>query len=328
MLVGFPVVRLAVCVQASSWRCQGGGGVEEVLGAEETPQRVGLHAQEPVQKRRGVSTFSSRSSLWYDRKPWTVDRIRFSADIFNVASSYFKKHLVQASCFISSVVYIATQLLQNHSCRCGPTSVQSAFIASYKASVLLRLNAQWPTGCLLALFVSGRFDEAVIEERRKAAEAMFLFTTNIPALYNSPHLQEFLRVRTTHMLTEKTHTSTRGWEDKTFHSPSSFHFLCLSVMWLCPLLGWWGHQAVGSHVLDLRGVAPTPSHPTSQAEGLGLRASRGGGGYGGPSPAPRPGQQPGPGDRRTGACGRGLQWDGRHPHRGRAAQRRGARWER
>lgn len=42
--------------------------MEEVLGAEETPRRVGLHAQEPVQKRRGVSTFSSRSSLWYDRR--------------------------------------------------------------------------------------------------------------------------------------------------------------------------------------------------------------------------------------------------------------------
>lgn len=41
--------------------------------------------------------------------------------------------------------------------------------------------------------VFGRFDEAVIEERRKAAEAMFLFTANIPALYNSPHLKEFLR---------------------------------------------------------------------------------------------------------------------------------------
>ncbi|XP_073693377.1 sorting nexin-15 [Garra rufa] len=41
--------------------------------------------------------------------------------------------------------------------------------------------------------VFGRFDEAVIEERRKAAEAMLLFTTNIPALYNSPQLKEFFR---------------------------------------------------------------------------------------------------------------------------------------
>ncbi|XP_057201523.1 sorting nexin-15 [Triplophysa rosa] len=41
--------------------------------------------------------------------------------------------------------------------------------------------------------VFGRFDEAVIEERRKAAETMLLFTINIPALYNSPQLKEFFR---------------------------------------------------------------------------------------------------------------------------------------
>ncbi|XP_050969552.1 sorting nexin-15 isoform X2 [Labeo rohita] len=41
--------------------------------------------------------------------------------------------------------------------------------------------------------VFGRFDEAVIEERRKAAEEMLLFTRNIPALYNSPQLKEFFR---------------------------------------------------------------------------------------------------------------------------------------
>ncbi|XP_041926860.1 sorting nexin-15 [Alosa sapidissima] len=41
--------------------------------------------------------------------------------------------------------------------------------------------------------VFGRFDEAVIQERMKAAEAMLLFTTNIPALYNSPQLKEFFR---------------------------------------------------------------------------------------------------------------------------------------
>nr|XP_015807868.2 sorting nexin-15 [Nothobranchius furzeri] len=39
--------------------------------------------------------------------------------------------------------------------------------------------------------VFGRFDEAVIEERRKAAEAMLLFTASIPALYNSPQLKDF-----------------------------------------------------------------------------------------------------------------------------------------
>uniref|UniRef100_A0A3B4AHB4 PX domain-containing protein n=1 Tax=Periophthalmus magnuspinnatus TaxID=409849 RepID=A0A3B4AHB4_9GOBI len=41
--------------------------------------------------------------------------------------------------------------------------------------------------------VFGRFDEAVIEERRRAAEAMFGFTTTIPALYNSPQLKDFFR---------------------------------------------------------------------------------------------------------------------------------------
>ncbi|XP_034020697.1 sorting nexin-15 isoform X1 [Thalassophryne amazonica] len=39
--------------------------------------------------------------------------------------------------------------------------------------------------------VFGRFDEAVIEERRKASEVMLQFTTNIPALYNSPQLKDF-----------------------------------------------------------------------------------------------------------------------------------------
>lgn len=41
--------------------------------------------------------------------------------------------------------------------------------------------------------VFGRFDEAVIEERRNAAETMLLFTTSIPALYNSPQLKDFFR---------------------------------------------------------------------------------------------------------------------------------------
>ncbi|XP_055012822.1 uncharacterized protein LOC110171946 isoform X2 [Boleophthalmus pectinirostris] len=41
--------------------------------------------------------------------------------------------------------------------------------------------------------VFGRFDEAVIEERRRAAEVMFSFTTTIPALYNSPQLKDFFR---------------------------------------------------------------------------------------------------------------------------------------
>uniref|UniRef100_A0A8C6TY88 Sorting nexin 15 n=1 Tax=Neogobius melanostomus TaxID=47308 RepID=A0A8C6TY88_9GOBI len=41
--------------------------------------------------------------------------------------------------------------------------------------------------------VFGRFDESVIEDRRRAAEAMFEFTTTIPALYNSPQLTDFFR---------------------------------------------------------------------------------------------------------------------------------------
>ncbi|KAK7909548.1 hypothetical protein WMY93_014232 [Mugilogobius chulae] len=41
--------------------------------------------------------------------------------------------------------------------------------------------------------VFGRFEEAVIEERRKAAEVMFGFTTTVPALYNSPQLKDFFR---------------------------------------------------------------------------------------------------------------------------------------
>lgn len=40
--------------------------MEEVLRAEEAPWGVGLHAQEPVQKTGGLSTFSSRTSLWYN----------------------------------------------------------------------------------------------------------------------------------------------------------------------------------------------------------------------------------------------------------------------
>lgn len=53
------------------------------------------------------------------------------------------------------------------------------------------------------LSVSGRFDEAVIEERRKATEAMLQFSTTIPALYNSPQLKEFFRVRNPHRSIKK-----------------------------------------------------------------------------------------------------------------------------
>ncbi|XP_018592572.1 sorting nexin-15 [Scleropages formosus] len=62
---------------------------------------------------------------------------------------------------------------------------------SYTHRNLFRRQEDFPPFPRAQVF--GRFDEAVIEERRKAAEAMLLFTTNIPALYNSPHLKDFFR---------------------------------------------------------------------------------------------------------------------------------------
>ncbi|KAJ8387465.1 hypothetical protein AAFF_G00157030 [Aldrovandia affinis] len=62
---------------------------------------------------------------------------------------------------------------------------------SYTHRNLFRRQEEFPPFPRAQLF--GRFDEAVIEERRKAAEAMLLFTTNIPALYNSPQLKDFFR---------------------------------------------------------------------------------------------------------------------------------------
>lgn len=62
------ILSSAVCVQASSRRCEGGGCVEEVLRAEEAPWGVGLHTQEPFQKRGGVSTFSPSTTFWYMSK--------------------------------------------------------------------------------------------------------------------------------------------------------------------------------------------------------------------------------------------------------------------
>ncbi|XP_077598122.1 sorting nexin-15 isoform X1 [Stigmatopora nigra] len=41
--------------------------------------------------------------------------------------------------------------------------------------------------------VFGRFDEAVIEQRRQAAETMLVFATGIAGLYNSPQLNDFFR---------------------------------------------------------------------------------------------------------------------------------------
>ncbi|XP_072543751.1 sorting nexin-15 isoform X2 [Salminus brasiliensis] len=62
---------------------------------------------------------------------------------------------------------------------------------AYTHRNLFRRQEEFPPFPRAQLF--GRFDESVIEERRKAAEAMLLFTTNIPALYNSPQLKEFFR---------------------------------------------------------------------------------------------------------------------------------------
>ncbi|XP_060756720.1 sorting nexin-15 isoform X2 [Neoarius graeffei] len=62
---------------------------------------------------------------------------------------------------------------------------------AYTHRNLFRRQEEFPPFPRAQLF--GRFDETVIEERRKAAEAMLLFCTNIPALYNSPQLKEFFR---------------------------------------------------------------------------------------------------------------------------------------
>ncbi|XP_026990261.1 sorting nexin-15 isoform X2 [Tachysurus fulvidraco] len=62
---------------------------------------------------------------------------------------------------------------------------------TYTHRNLFRRQEEFPSFPRAQLF--GRFDEAVIEERRNAAEAMLHFTTNIPALYNSPQLKEFFR---------------------------------------------------------------------------------------------------------------------------------------
>ncbi|KAJ8281869.1 hypothetical protein COCON_G00043880 [Conger conger] len=62
---------------------------------------------------------------------------------------------------------------------------------SYTHRNLFRRQEEFPPFPRAQLF--GRFDEAVIEERRNAAEAMLLFTTSIPALYNSPQLKDFFR---------------------------------------------------------------------------------------------------------------------------------------
>ncbi|XP_041821272.1 sorting nexin-15 [Chelmon rostratus] len=62
---------------------------------------------------------------------------------------------------------------------------------AYTHKNLFRRQEEFPPFPRAQVF--GRFDEAVIEERRKATEAMLLFTTRIPALYNSPQLKDFFR---------------------------------------------------------------------------------------------------------------------------------------
>ncbi|KAK5610880.1 hypothetical protein CRENBAI_025001 [Crenichthys baileyi] len=62
---------------------------------------------------------------------------------------------------------------------------------TYTHRNLFRRQEEFPAFPRAQVF--GRFDEAVIEERRKAAESMLVFTTSIAALYNSPQLKEFFR---------------------------------------------------------------------------------------------------------------------------------------
>nr|XP_033507745.1 sorting nexin-15 [Epinephelus lanceolatus] len=62
---------------------------------------------------------------------------------------------------------------------------------AYTHRKLFRRQEEFPSFPRSQVF--GRFDEAVIEERRNAAEAMLLFATSIPALYNSPQLKDFFR---------------------------------------------------------------------------------------------------------------------------------------
>ncbi|CAB1435881.1 unnamed protein product [Pleuronectes platessa] len=67
---------------------------------------------------------------------------------------------------------------------------------AYTHRNLFRRQEEFPAFPRAQMF--GRFEDAVIEERRKAAEAMFLFTTTIPALYNSPQLKGLLQRRRGH----------------------------------------------------------------------------------------------------------------------------------
>ncbi|XP_077355464.1 sorting nexin-15 [Festucalex cinctus] len=64
---------------------------------------------------------------------------------------------------------------------------------AYTHRNLFRREEEFPPFPPANIFGKARFDEAVIEERRKAAEDMLVFSTSIPALYNSPQLLEFFR---------------------------------------------------------------------------------------------------------------------------------------
>lgn len=76
--------------------------MEKVLGVEKAPRRVGLHAQEPVQARGRVPTFSSCTSLWYDRclpcitrRPsiQSISALSPATKIFNVANDFLHLQL-------------------------------------------------------------------------------------------------------------------------------------------------------------------------------------------------------------------------------------------
>uniref|UniRef100_A0A3Q3FKM7 Sorting nexin 15 n=1 Tax=Labrus bergylta TaxID=56723 RepID=A0A3Q3FKM7_9LABR len=98
---------------------------------------------------------------------------------------------------------------------------------AYTHKNLFRREEEFPPFPRAQVF--GRFDEAVIEERRTATEAMLLFTTSIPALYNSPQLKDFFRVR--HTQTKKTNSF-----ESTISNPRlTLYITTQSVLFLSPL---------------------------------------------------------------------------------------------
>ncbi|MBN3309433.1 SNX15 protein, partial [Amia calva] len=80
-----------------------------------------------------------------------------------------------------------------HTAQCHPQVLLMLVLRAGSLVTLLVLNIT-----LLLLFPQAhtadcRFEEGVIEERRRAAEDMLNFSTRIPALYNSPQLKDFFR---------------------------------------------------------------------------------------------------------------------------------------